>query len=122
MSKWPRLRLTKYVDDLTISHRGMNESYGREFDHGGAELVGWLENGLDFHVSKDEKGVVLVSCADHGNEGARHEGRLARSHPGDRRVWSGRREAAQDGICAADQNQEEDAQGSVLQEVRSDDK
>ena len=24
MSKWPRLRLTKYVDDLTISYRGMN--------------------------------------------------------------------------------------------------
>ena len=55
-------------------------------------------------MSKDEKGVegksvVLVSnasqsCADHVNEGARHEGRLAHSHPIGRRVWSGRREAA----------------------------
>ena len=26
MSKWARLRLTKYVDDLTISYRGMNHT------------------------------------------------------------------------------------------------
>ena len=68
MSKWPRLRLTKYVDDLTISYRGMNHTVATVITEALSSMVGWLENGLDFHVSKDEKGVegksvVLVSNA-----------------------------------------------------------
>ena len=68
MSKWPRLRLTKYVDDFTISYRGMNHTVADVITEALSSLVGWLENGLDFHVSKDEKGaegksVVLVSNA-----------------------------------------------------------
>ena len=56
MSRWPRLRLSKCVDDFTI------EPHGRDSDHGGSEV----NDGLDFHVSKDEEGmegksVVLVS-------------------------------------------------------------
>ena len=55
----------------------------------------WLVNGLDFHVSKDEEGVDLErltqSGTDFSNESARREGRLARAHPGRRRVRSGRR-------------------------------
>ena len=68
MSKWPRLRLTKYVDDLTISYRGMNHTVATVITEALSSMVGWLENGLDFHVSKDEEGVegksvVLVSNA-----------------------------------------------------------
>ena len=68
MSKWPRLRLTKYVDDLTISCRGMNHTVATVITEALSSMVGWLENGLDFHVSKDEEGVegksvVLVSNA-----------------------------------------------------------
>ena len=57
MSKWPRLRLTKYVDDLTISYRGMNHTVATVITEAVSSMVGWLEKGLDFHVSKDEKGV-----------------------------------------------------------------
>ena len=57
MSKWPRLRLTKYVDDLTISDRGMNHTVATVITEAVSSMVGWLENGLDFHVSKDEEGV-----------------------------------------------------------------
>ena len=68
MSKWPRLRLTKYVDDLTISCRGMNHTVATVITEASSSMVGWLEKGLDFHVSKDEEGVegksvVLVSNA-----------------------------------------------------------
>ena len=68
MSKWPRLRLTKYVDDLTISYRGMNHTVATVITEALSSMVGWLESGLDFHVSKDEEGVegkseVLVSNA-----------------------------------------------------------
>ena len=66
MSKWPRLRLTKYVDDLTISYRGANRMVTTVITEAVSSMVGCLENGLDFHVSKDEEGVegksvVLVS-------------------------------------------------------------
>ena len=66
MNKWPRLRLTKYVDDLTISYRGMNHTVATVITEALSSMVGWLENWLDFHVSKDEggvegKSVVLVS-------------------------------------------------------------
>ena len=68
MSKWPRLRLTKYVDDLMISYRGMNHTVATVITEAVSSMVGWLENGLDFHVSKDEEGVegksvVLVANA-----------------------------------------------------------
>ena len=68
MSMWPLLRLTKYVDDLTMSHRGMNRTVATVITEAVSSMVGWLENGLDFHVSKDEEGVegksvVLVSNA-----------------------------------------------------------
>ena len=58
-----KLRLTKYVDDLTISYRGMNQTVANVITEALSSLVGWLENG-----SKDEKGiegksVVLVSNA-----------------------------------------------------------
>ena len=66
MNKWPRLRLTKYVDDLTISYSGRNGTVATTISEAVSLLVGWLESGLDFHVSKDEDGVegksvVLVS-------------------------------------------------------------
>ena len=48
MSKWPRLRLTKYVDDLTISYRGKNHIVANVITEALCSLVGWLENGLDF--------------------------------------------------------------------------
>ena len=51
------------------------------------------------------------------DEGAWHEGGLARAYPGHRRVLSNGGKAAQNAVWAADQHQEEDAQGSVLQEV-----
>ena len=68
MSKWPRLRLTKYMDDLTISYRGMNHTVATVNTEALSSVVGWLEKLLDFHVSKDEEGVegksvVLVSNA-----------------------------------------------------------
>ena len=66
MSKWPRLRLTKYVDDLTISYSGRNHTVADTITEATSLLMGWLESGLDFHVSKDENGkegkfVVLAS-------------------------------------------------------------
>ena len=66
MSKLPRLRLTKYVDDLTISCKGVNHAVATVITEAVSSMVGWLENGLDFHVSKDEEGVegksvILVS-------------------------------------------------------------
>ena len=73
----PRLRLTKYVDDLTIRFKGMNHTVATVITEAVSSMVGWLENGLDFHVSKDEEGVEGKSVV-----GARHEGRLARTHPG----------------------------------------
>ena len=68
MSKWPRLRLTKCVDDLTITYRRMNHTVATVITEAVSSMVGWLENGLDFHVSNDEEGVegksvVLVSDA-----------------------------------------------------------
>ena len=54
MSKWPRLRLTKYVDDLTISYRGANHTVTTVITEAVNSMVGWLENGLD------GKSVVLV--------------------------------------------------------------
>ena len=68
MSKWPQLRLTKYVDDFTICYRGMNHTVATVITEAVSSVVGWLENGLNFHVSKDEEGVegksvVLVSNA-----------------------------------------------------------
>ena len=84
MSKWPRLRLAKYVDDLTISYRGTN--------HMVVTVItgGWLENGLDFHVSKGHGGQVsgpgFEWCAQDGtglvDEGTRHEGCVTRTYPG----------------------------------------
>ena len=66
MSKWPRLRLTKCVDDLTISDRGGNHMVATVTTEAVRSMMGWLENGLDLHVSKDEEGMdgksmVLVS-------------------------------------------------------------
>ena len=63
MCEWPRLRLTKYV-----SYRGMKHTVATVITEAVSSMVGWLENGLDFHVSKDEesvegKSVVLVSNA-----------------------------------------------------------
>ena len=66
MIKWPRLRLTKYVDDLTISNSGRNCTVAATISEPVSLLVGWLESGPDFYVSKDKsrvegKSVVLVS-------------------------------------------------------------
>ena len=66
MSKWPRLRLAKYVDDLTLSYSGRNYTVADTITEATSLLIGWLESGLDFHVSKDENGkegksVVLAS-------------------------------------------------------------
>ena len=66
MSRWPRLRLTKYVDDLTLSCSGRNRAVADTIAEASSPLIGWLESGLDFHVSKDENGkegksVVLAS-------------------------------------------------------------
>ena len=105
-----------------------DEPHSRDGDHRSCEL-GWLENGLDFHVSKDEGGVEgqiggpglerhAQSATDLVDEGARQEGCLARAHLGHRRVRSRGGGAAQNATWAADHNQEEDAQGPVLQEVR----
>ena len=68
MSKWPRLRLTKYVDDLTISYRGMNHIVANVITEALSSLVAGWKTGWTSHVSKDEKGVegksvVLVSNA-----------------------------------------------------------
>ena len=38
LSKWPRLRLTKYVDDLTISYRRMNHTVATVITEA---LAGW---------------------------------------------------------------------------------
>ena len=54
MSKWPRLRLTEYVDDLTISYSGRNHTVADTISEATGSLIGWLESGLDFHVAKDE--------------------------------------------------------------------
>ena len=43
MSKWPQLRLTKYVDDLTISYRGMNHTVATVITEALSSMVGWLE-------------------------------------------------------------------------------
>ena len=40
MSKWPRLRLTKYVDDLTISYRGMNHIVANVITEALSSMVG----------------------------------------------------------------------------------
>ena len=68
MSKWPRQRLTKFVDDLTISYRSMNHTVATVITEAVSSMVGWLQKGLDFDVSKGEEGVegksvVLVSNA-----------------------------------------------------------
>ena len=62
-----------------------------------SSMMGWLEIGLDFHASKDEEtngghvgGLGLKRCAPNGvgfvDENTRHEGGLARTHPGHRRL------------------------------------
>ena len=56
------------MDDLTISYKGMNHTVATVITEAVSSMVGWLGNGLDFHVSKDEEGVegksvVLVSNA-----------------------------------------------------------
>ena len=43
--------------DLTISYRGTNHIVATVITEAVNSLVGWLENGLEFHVSKDEEGV-----------------------------------------------------------------
>ena len=53
---------------ITISYRGMNHTVETVITEALSSMVGWLENWLDFHVSKDEEGVegksvVLVSNA-----------------------------------------------------------
>ena len=101
MSKWPRLRLTKYVDDLTISCRGRNRTVATVITEAVSSMVGWLENGLG-----RRGGQVTSSTKALGMRSSRT-----------RRVRSGSGQAAQNATCTADQNQEEDAQGSVLQEV-----
>ena len=40
MSKWPRLRLTMYVDDLTISYRGMNRTVATVITEAVSSMVG----------------------------------------------------------------------------------
>ena len=78
-------------------------------------MVGWLENGLDFHVSKDEEGVegksvVLVSNASlkaaltSSTKGLGMRVVSHARHPGRRPVWSGGGEAAQNAIRTPDQN------------------
>ena len=89
-------------------------------------MVGWLENGLDFHVSKDEEGVegksvVLVSNAFLRAALTTSTKALSMRVVSHARILGVlRREAAQDAMCKADENQEEDAQGPILQEVRCD--
>ena len=83
------------VDDFTISNRGMNHTVATVITEAVSSMVGWLESGLVFHVSKDEEGVEQVgglglerfaqSVTDFVDEGARREG-LARAQPGHRRV------------------------------------
>ena len=51
MSKWPRLRLTKYVDDFTISYRGRNHTVATVITEAISSMVGWLENGSRRRVS-----------------------------------------------------------------------
>ena len=45
------------MGDLTISHRGMKHTVATVITKAVSSMVGWLENGLDFHVPKDEEGV-----------------------------------------------------------------
>ena len=54
------------MDDLTISYSGRNHTVADTISEATSLLIGWLESGLDFHVSKDENGkegksVVLAS-------------------------------------------------------------
>ena len=90
--------------------------------------MGWLESGLDFHVSKDEEGVegksmVLVSNASLKaalTSATKALGMRVVSHArilGVDPYGTGGVEAAQNAIRTANQNQVEDAQGSFLQEV-----
>ena len=129
MSKWPRLRLTKYVDDLTLSYSGRNYTVADTIPEATSLLIGCLESGLDFHVSKDENGkegksVVLASnrtLKEMLAAKVKPLGMRVVSHaPGRRLVWGWYGEAPQDAVWAAGWCQEEDAQGQVLQEIRCD--
>ena len=115
MSKWPRLRLTKYVDDLPISDRGMNHTVATVVTEAVSSMVGWLENGLDCHVSKDEEGVEGKSVVLVSNGSLKAALSSSTKALGIRVVSHGRirnrgSEATQNAIRTADQNQEEDAQ------------
>ena len=105
------------------------EPHSRDGDHGGSEHDGGLAGeraGLPRVERRGRRGRqvgglglerLVQSGTDFSDQSAQHYGRLARVHPGRRRVRSGSGEAAQNAIRTADQNQEEDAQGSVLQVV-----
>ena len=128
MSKWPRLRLTKYVDDITISYSGRNYAVADTITEATSLLIGWLESGLDFHVSKDENGKGRQVCgpglepdpegdACGQGEAVRHEGGFSRSALGRRLVWGWCGETPQDAVWTVGWYQEENAQGQVLQEI-----
>ena len=78
-------------------------------------MVGWLEKGLDFHVSKDEEGVG----GQVGSPGVKRLSQSCTEKALGMRVVSHARildvdahgAAAQNAIRSAGQNQEEDAQG-----------
>ena len=101
------------------------EPRGRDGDLRGSELDGGLARkwvGLPRVKGRRRNGgqvgdLGLERCAQGGiglaNEGTWHEG-LARTHPGHRPVRTGGGEAAQNAKWAADQNQEDNAQGSVF--------
>ena len=83
MSKWPRLRLTKYVDDLTISYRGMNHTVATVITEWWAGLPRVKRRG---RRGGQVSGSGLERFAQSGtglvDEGARQEGCLARAYPG----------------------------------------
>ena len=55
MSKWPRMRLTKYVDDLTLRYKGAHRFVASVITEAVSSMMGWLEIEFDFRVSKDEE-------------------------------------------------------------------
>ena len=83
----PRMRLTTYVDELTLSYKGVNNVVATVITETVSSMMGWLECGSDFHVSKDEEGterksVILVS------NGAPQSGAGCPGEAGWAGVWS----------------------------------
>ena len=93
------MRLTTYVDELTLSYKGVNNVVATVITETVSSMMGWLECGSDFHVSKDEEGterksLILVSNgapqsgAGCPGEAVGQEGGLARANPRQRLIWS----------------------------------